>query len=147
MNLCFFGHSDFEKTPEIEKEVIDFLEMHISPCDATFLLGEHGNFDFFAYQCCCRYKKAHPTAQIEVIIPYRNLDVRIAELPMVDHIVYPNLDHIPKKFAILYRNSWMIKQSDLIVSYVNYHRGGAYQATQKALKMGKPVKNFGSLLL
>ena len=65
--------------------------------------------------------------------------------PMVDHIVYPNLDHVPKRFAILRRNSWMINQSDLIIAYVNYHRGGAYQAIQQALKKGKKIKNFGKL--
>lgn len=43
----------------------------------------------------------------------------------------------PPKFAISKRNRWMIEHSDIVVTYVKYHFGGAAQWKVLAEKKGK----------
>ena len=46
---------------------------------------------------------------------------------------------MPLRFAISYRNKWMIEQSDYVVTYVNHSWGGAAQFKELAEKKGKTV--------
>ena len=43
------------------------------------------------------------------------------------------------RFAILWRNKWMLKQSDYVVAYVTHSWGGAAQFTAEAYRLGKMV--------
>lgn len=54
-------------------------------------------------------------------------------LPMFDSSVYPNIEKVPKRFAILKRNEWLINNSDFLIAYV--HRlGGAHKTLEYAQK-------------
>ena len=47
---------------------------------------------------------------------------------------------VPKRFAIFYRNKWMIERSDYVVTYVTHQIGsGAAQFKELAEKQGKIV--------
>lgn len=46
---------------------------------------------------------------------------------------------MPKRFGTEYRNRWMIKESDYIVTYVNRHYGGAAKFKDYGKKRGKVV--------
>ena len=51
-----------------------------------------------------------------------------------DTIFPDEIECIPCKFAINYRNKWMIEQSDYVVTYVKYAIGGAAQFKELAEK-------------
>lgn len=60
---------------------------------------------------------------------------------------YPTLfpegiENAPKRFAIDFRNRFMVKQSDIVVSYVNRDFGGAAKFVDAARKMGKNIINL-----
>lgn len=62
-----------------------------------------------------------------------------------DVTLYPEIEDKPPKFAIVYRNRWMVDKADLVIAYVNYRRGGAYKTYAYAKRKGKTVINFGEL--
>ena len=54
--------------------------------------------------------------------------------------IYPEgLETVPKRFAISWRNKWMIQQSDVVVTYVTRTYGGAWQFKAMAERQGKTV--------
>ena len=59
-----------------------------------------------------------------------------------DLIIYPELEKIPQKYAILRRNQWMVSHADFVVGYVKTHYGGAYKALLYAKKHHKPIINL-----
>ncbi len=53
--------------------------------------------------------------------------------------VLKGIETVPKRFAISWRNKWMIEQSDVVVTYVTHGFGGAWQFKALAQRQGKTV--------
>jgi len=70
------------------------------------------------------------------VLAYLNSNSRIEEY---DESIYPPLESVPKRFAILRRNEWAIMESDIIVSYVIRSWGGAAKALEYAKRKGKRI--------
>ena len=63
------------------------------------------------------------------------------------HTVYPEgIEATPKRFAISFRNKWMIEQSDYVISYITHSFGGAAQFVERARKKGKTIINLSELI-
>ena len=57
-----------------------------------------------------------------------------------DHTLLPEgIETVPPRFAIEYRNKWMIDHSDIVVTYVTRSFGGAATFRDLAKKKGKIV--------
>jgi len=53
---------------------------------------------------------------------------------------YPEgLECVPPRFAISYRNRWLIQQSDMVITYITRDWGGAAQFVRKAIRYGKTI--------
>ena len=52
------------------------------------------------------------------------------------------IEAAPKRFAISYRNKWMLKQSHFVVTYITHDWGGAAQFASLAKKQKKTVLNL-----
>ena len=63
---------------------------------------------------------------------------------LYDGVIYPELENVPLRFAISYRNMWMIENADLIIAYVCNEYGGAYESLKFALKRKKSIINLAS---
>ena len=59
-----------------------------------------------------------------------------------DEILYPSLEDKPLKFAISYRNQWMVEQADYVIAYITHEWGGAYQTYKHARKKKKEIFNL-----
>ena len=81
----------------------------------------------------------HPRVKLIFITPYLLSNRLQEQSEKYDCVVYPALEKIPPKFAISYRNRYMVENSDIIISYVRYNRGGAYQACLYAKKRKKRI--------
>ena len=147
MNISFFGHADFLENAFIEKKIYTLIETLAEGKDAFFLIGEHGGFDRFAYNVCDQYRKKHATAKIGCVIPYAWYGDRAAAQGVFDQIIYPPIERAPLRFAISYRNRWMVEESDAVIGYVNHRFGGAYQALAFAKRRKKPLYNLGEIEL
>ena len=146
MTVSFFGHSDFHFNDIYKSRVLEYLEKSLTGEKLEFFLGAYGGFDNFAFECCKIYKEKHANATITLVTPYLN-----AEYPKgvakeeYDGILYPEIESKPKKFAIVYRNRYMVDNSDLIIAYVNRSFGGAFQAISYAKKKGKKIFNLAEI--
>lgn len=148
MIVTFFGHADFRESEKHRKKVLNFLEEKIGEKTADIYLGGYGNFDNFAYNCCYQYKKSHPNTSLFFITPYITFEYQKSRLNIekyrYDGIIYPEIESKPLKFAISYRNKWMVLHADIIVAYVNRHRGGAYSALTYAKRLKKEIFNLAT---
>lgn len=144
MIITFCGHADFVSTQEYRQRVLDLLEREVGDASVDFYLGGYGAFDQFAYSCCKAYQKEHPKALLVFVTPYRVVKKMMGRDPgeLYDAILYPPIEDKPLKFAILYRNQYMVEQADLVIAYVAHSTGGAYQSYQYARRKGKTLFNL-----
>ncbi len=144
MIVAFCGHSDFQKTDECEKKLLGILEELVGDSFADMYLGDYGAFDRFAYECCKKYKEGHPNIKSVFVTPYLSGSKLEHRRTGFDKILYPEIEDKPKKFAIAYRNKYMVEQADLVIAYVERSFGGAYTTYKHAKKKGKAVINLAS---
>ena len=140
MIIAFFGHSDFVGTSAFEEKMRETLKDQINDFEAELLFGGYGGFDRFAFECGRRYQKENPNVKLIFVIPYLDRKYEVAE--EYDEIVYPPLEKVPYRFAIVERNKWMVDRADIIISCVTRECGGAFKAVNRALKKNKKVINI-----
>lgn len=136
MVISFCGHREFTPDAEKEKTIIDTLLKYAqTEQEVICYTGGYGAFDWFAASCINKAKKAAPNIVSCLIIPYitaSHLDRISLHTKEFDEIIYPPLENIPPKFAIIRRNEWMIDNSDLLIAYVKYSWGGAARTLEYA---------------
>ncbi|MGN1316076.1 MAG: hypothetical protein ACI4VW_03345 [Acutalibacteraceae bacterium] len=136
MICTFFGHRDAPKEiePTLRTTLIDFIENRNV---TEFFVGNNGNFDAMV---------RHQLEELS-IIHFLNYRIVLAYMPtskithddLKNSILPVGIENVPKRYAISWRNKWMIQQSDLVVTYVTHTFGGAYQFKESAKKQGKEI--------
>ena len=129
MIVAFCGHSNYVKSQTDEKKVLDYLESKVGDSDCEFFLGEYGGFDSFAYLCALKYKKLHPNCKLVYITPYYGVEHQKniqSQKSRFDLVIFPPLENVPPRYAILHRNRWIVEKADLLIAYVTCEYGGAY---------------------
>jgi len=144
MRITFCGHSDFIRTVEYEKAILKILEAEIGYDKAEIYLGEYGLFDNFAFECSQKFKATHPNVSLIFVTPYLS-KISKETSDRYDEIIYPNLEGVPKKFAISYRNKYMIEKADVVVAYINRAYGGAYESYKVAIRNKKKIYNLSKM--
>ena len=59
-----------------------------------------------------------------------------------DTMIPEGMESVPPYYAISWRNNWLLKQSDYVVTYITHSYGGAYQFARKAKSSQKAVVNI-----
>ena len=148
MIVTFCGHANFQRTKEFEQKILDFLEAVVGEAPAEMYLGGYGAFDEFAYECCKKYKLTHPHVSLVFVTPYLTIEYQRNHLEhqktRYDSIVYPEIEDKPPRFAIVYRNQFMIEKADFVIAYVEHKWGGAYKTYKYAQKLKKDIYNLAN---
>lgn len=139
MIVTFCGHSDFNIQSKHERFLMALFDKLLHDTYVEFYLGGYGQFDSFAFSCAKKFKQTHCNASLIFVSPYIKIN---RDSCIYDDIIYPELENIHPKYAILERNKYMIKKSDLVFAYVNKSYGGAYKAYIYAKKLGKKIINL-----
>ncbi len=146
MIITFCGHADFLKSKDCEEKFLRWLGEIVGEKRVEMYLGGYGNFDHFAYDCCKKYKETHPNVFLVFVTPYMTVEYQRNYLKYqekrYDHILFPEIENKPKRFAITYRNRYMVDKADWIVAYVKHDWGGAYATYQYAKRKGKTIFNL-----
>ena len=146
MIVTFCGHSQYTGSGEDEERIISLLTEIIGDHNAELYLGGYGSFDSFARKCGRKYQETHPNIRLIFVTPYITIDYQKNHLDynkdLYDEILYPNLEDKPLKFAISYRNKWMVEQADYVIAYITHDWGGAYQTYRHAQRKKKPLFNI-----
>lgn len=106
-----------------------------------FYVGNQGNFDAIVRRVLKELKSDHQTINYAVVLAY--MPGKKEECDDYSDTMLPEgIESIHPHYAISWRNDWMIKQSDYVVTYITHTWGGAHQHTEKAKKNGKHVINI-----
>ncbi len=137
MTCVLFGHRTASERirGRVEAMVIELIEKH----GVTFFyIGNHGGFDALALKVLRDCVKRYPQVDYCVVLAYFPRNETDAGDMM--KTLYPTgLETVPRRFAITYRNRWMIDASDCVAVYLVRHSGGAYDAMRYAERRGKTV--------
>ena len=145
MIITFCGHSDFLFNDDIKEQLKNILKNEIikNPT-CKFYLGGYGDFDGLCLRTLKYLKADFPEIELIFITPY--LDKNYSKLEFAkyhyDDIVFPPLESVPRKFAILKRNEWMVEEADLVIAYVKYSWGGAAKTLEYAKRKKVPIINI-----
>ena len=134
MTCTFFGHRDTPK--ETEPTLRTALEdLILNKNVDTFYVGNNGGFDTMVRLVLSDLSAIYPI-KYYVVLAY----LPKTELSYSEHTVFPEgIETVPPRFAISYRNKFMIDKSDYVVTYVRYPFGGAAKFKELAEKKGKIV--------
>lgn len=135
-DLCctFFGHRDAPE--EIRRKLHDVLiDLIENEGVIRFYVGNHGNFDSMVYGVLTELQKSHDI-RFDIVLAYLPVkkDLFCEQVPT---ILPEGIETVPRRFAIEYRNKWMIEQSDIVVTYVRHSFGGAAKFDALAKRKGK----------
>ena len=102
-----------------------------------FYVGNHGNFDRMAIAVLSELSETR-AFHFYVVLAYLPAE---KEKPRADHTILPDLsekiENIPPRFAIHYRNKFMIEAADVVVTYVQHSWGGAAKYKRLAEKKNR----------
>lgn len=142
MTCALFGHREPPDAIQalLEKEVRKMIERE--SC-TEFLVGHQGRFDAMAYSLLRRIQPEYPTMCFSVVLACMPGEKREEDgIDYADTIYPEGLEIVPRRFAVLHRNRWMVENSDVIICYVNHDWGGAYQAVAYAEKKKLQIINL-----
>lgn len=141
MCVCtFFGHKDCpdsirERLRETLTELI--IEYHVD----MFYVGNQGQFDAIVQGTLRELKKEHPQINYAVVLAY--MPGKQNKLDIYSDTMLPEgIESVHPHYAIFWRNDWMLRQSDYVVTYITHFWGGAAQYAAKAVRQGKIVSNL-----
>ena len=143
MILTCCGHRDFVETAEAENQLTMFLEKYAREnVRLVCYNGGYGNFDYFAAKCVQRMQEQYSNIRNCLVLPY--IDQPFLERIEIfknhfDETIYPPLESVPRKYAIIRRNEWMVDSADIVIAYVTYSWGGAARTLEYAKRKNKNI--------
>lgn len=143
MTCTFFGHSCFsgKLKYKIKGAITNLILNHNVD---TFYVGNHGNFDTYTISVLKELKEQYPQIKYYIVYAYLPTPDRRDIIDASTVIMFDGFEKVPRKYAISYRNKWMIEKSDFVISYITCENttGGAAQFAELAKRKDKTVINI-----
>ena len=140
MSTCtFFGHRECPSTvkPRLRETIVELIEQHGVD---TFYVGNKGAFDRMVRSVLRELTSDYPQIRYAVVLE-RMPEQRERE-DHSDTLLPEGIESVPPRFAIAWRNKWMLRRSDHVVTYITHSFGGAAQFAELAVRQGKTVINI-----
>lgn len=144
MPACsFFGHRDCpgDLKPLLKNVILDLMATHGVD---MFYVGHQGSFDALVRDVLRELEQEYSEVRYAVVLAYMPSE-RSVSFGLSDAILPEGIELVHPRYAISWRNDWMLQQSDFVVAYVSHSWGGATQYVQKAIRAGKTVVNLYDL--
>ncbi len=143
MVVCtFFGHRDCPRSiqSKLREVLVDLIENYAVD---MFYVGQQGAFDGIVRAVLKELVSVYPHIHYAVVLermPHKRekFDTR----DYADTMLPEGIEAVHPRFAISWRNNWMLKQSDYVVTYITHAWGGAAQFAKKAERQKKTVINL-----
>ena len=139
-NCTFFGHRDCPETikPKLREVLVDLITNHDMD---TFYVGNQGRFDAIVRSVLREMKKEYPHINYAVVLAY--MPGEHTEYDDYSDTMLPEgIESVHPRYAISWRNNWMLRESEYVVTYITHSWGGAYQYAEKARRQKKVVINL-----
>ncbi len=141
MVCCFFGHREVYQ--DIEEKLTETIEDLIGNGVDCFLVGHQGAFDAMVLRVLRKLRKSHGNLRYFVVLAY--MPGNKEEYPLLEakETLYPEgLECVHPRYAISWRNNWLISESEIVVCYLTHEWGGAARFIEKARRKNKRVINI-----
>ena len=139
MTVMFCGHSKLYKPDSFSKWLDVILPSLIEGGATTFYLGGYGAFDGLAAAAVRKQKKIYPHIELILVLAYLDREI---DASRYDSTTYPPLENVPRRYAIVRRNEWMVSVSDVVISGVLHSWGGAARTLEFAQRKNKVVLQY-----
>lgn len=145
MSTCtFFGHKNVpnETEPILRSTLVDLIENNGVD---LFYVGNHGAFDAMVRRVL-RELSARYAISFYVVLAYMPKERDGTDTSDDSVTILPEgIETVQRRFAITYRNKWMISQSDYVITYVTNRVGsGAAKFKELAERKGETVIELSS---
>lgn len=141
MEVCtFFGHRECPDSikPQLRAVLIDLITNHNVD---MFYAGNQGQFDVFVRDILQELKKEYPQINYAVVLAY--MPGKPAEYDDYSDTMLPEgIETVHPRYAISWRNNWMLQQSNFVITYISHSWGCAAKYAAKATKQRKTVINI-----
>ena len=141
MSACtFFGHRDCPDTikPRLREVLIDLIENRSVD---MFYVGNQGRFDAIVRGVLRDLQHEYPQINYAVVLAY--MPGKQTEYDDYSDTMLPEgIESVHLHYAISWRNNWMLKQSDYVVTYITHSWGGAARYAKKAFLHNKNIINL-----
>ena len=140
MPACtFFGHQDCPSSvkPKMREVLIDLIENHAVD---MFYVGQQGAFDGIVRSVLKELVLVYPHISYAVVLD--RLPSKRDEFDTRDYsdtMLPEGVETVHPRFAISWRNKWMLKQSDYVVTHITHSWGGAAQFAEIANRRRKTI--------
>ena len=135
MSACtFFGHKDCSETKY--SNILQAIQDLITEKKVlTFYVGTQGNYDTLVYRALCCMRADFPQIRIYRVLAYMPKDNCL----IPDSILPEGVELVHPRYAISWRNRWMIDHSDYVIAHITRNYGGAARFVDEAKRKGKTV--------
>lgn len=119
MKSCFmFGHSDCPEPmlPKIEEAIVKCYSTGV----LHFYVGNRGRFDSLAASAVKRAKQRYPDIKLYLLLAYHPGERAVNLTDGFDGSYYPPLENVPRPYAIVRSNQYMVVKSDYLICYVKH---------------------------
>lgn len=143
MAVCtFFGHRDCPDTikPHLWEVLVELI---VSKGVDTFYVGSQGRFDGIVRSALRELERGYPQTHYTVVPAYMPGKKQECE-DFSDTILPEGIETVHPRYAIDWRNRWMLLRSDYVVTYITRTWGGAARYAEKAKRSGKTVISVSS---
>ena len=141
MGACtFFGHRDCpdDLQHSLRSVIIDL----ITNCGVDmFYVGHQGGFDRLVQGVLREIMREYPQVHYAVVLACMSSEHSVLG-DTSDTMLPEGIELVHPRYAISWRNNWMLQKSDFVVAYVAHSWGGAAQYVRKASRSGKTVINL-----
>ncbi len=124
---CFAGHANLPDKEEVKiklkKEIINLIE---NEKVTTFYNGVKGEFDWLCAETVNELRADYPFIKSYWMLSYmpKEKDEYIERISKIfDDTIYPDIESVPKRLAIIKRNEWMVNNSEFLIAYVKHDLG------------------------
>lgn len=138
MSGCtFFGHRDCPSSikPKLREVLIDLIENRRVD---MFYVGNKGTFDAMVRLVLRELAQQYPQINYGVVLERMPRKQNESETTDYSDTMLPEgIEEVPPRFAISWRNKWMLQRSDYVVTYITHSWGGAVHFAEMAERQGK----------
>lgn len=143
--ICFmFGHATAPEQimTQLEQTVERY---HLDFGIDNFYVGNRGQFDCMAATAVKRVKKRYSTISLYLVLAYHPAERKVELSPGFDGSFYPPLEGVPRRYAIVRANRYMVDTADAVICYI-CHGGNSRNLLQRVQrrksKENLPVTNI-----
>ena len=148
MKACsFFGHRDTPQTEELKQKVRETVErLIVEEGVDTFLFGSRSKFDELCHMVVTELKEKYPHINYNVVLAYMPAEKEAWNPYEFGETMLPEgIESVHPRYAISWRNKWMVNESDVVVAYITHSWGGAAKYVETASKRNKEIINIAKL--